>query len=93
MKLHNARLLKTSSKKQQQQQPVTMGLDNTAKAVDHVKIESICSYHIMRVGSNRLSLIHVRLYVSDEIQQLYHNYTSLMGLLRDVQQCKQKCTF
>ena len=68
-----------------------MGLDNTAKAVDHVKIEY--SYHIMRVGSNRLSLIHVRLYVSDEIQQLDLNDTSLMDLLRDVQQCKQKCTF
>ena len=35
MKLHNAWLLKTSSKK------VTMDLDNTAKAVNHVKIESI----------------------------------------------------
>ena len=46
-----------------------MGLDNTAKAVDHVKIECI-SYQIIHVGSDRLSLIHVRLYVSDEIQQL-----------------------
>ena len=35
MKHHNAWLLKTSSKK------VTMGLDNTAKVVNHVKIESI----------------------------------------------------
>ena len=76
MKLHNAQLLKTSSKRQQQHQPVTMDLDNTAKlakAVDHVKIESIIIYIftiIMGVGSNRLSFIHVRLYVSDEIQQL-----------------------
>ena len=37
MKLHNAWLLKTSSKKKK----VTMGLDNTAKAMDHVKIKSI----------------------------------------------------
>ena len=35
MKHHNAWLLKTSSKK------VTMGLDNKAKAVNHVKIEFI----------------------------------------------------
>ena len=41
MKLHNAWLLKTLSNQQEQQQPVTVGLDNTAKAVDHVKIESI----------------------------------------------------
>ena len=54
MKLHNAWLLKTSSKKKttnkqtnkQKQKTntkkmVAMGLDNTAKAVDHVKIESI----------------------------------------------------
>ena len=47
----------------------------------------------MRVGSNRLSLIYVRLHVSDEIQQLDLNDTSLMDLLRDVQQCKQKSTF
>ena len=62
---------------------VTMGLDNTAK-------------HIIHVGSDRLSLIHVRMYISDEIQQLdlkYIFHTSLMDLLRDVQQCKQKCTF
>ena len=43
----------------------------------------------MRVGSNRLSLIHVWLYVSDEIQQLDLNDTSSMDLLRDVKQCKQ----
>ena len=42
--------------------------------------------HIMHVGSNRISLIHVRLYVSDEIKQLDLNDTSLMNLLRDVQQ-------
>ena len=47
----------------------------------------------MRVGFNRLPLIHVRLYISDEIQQLDLNDTSLMDLLRDVQQCKQTCTF
>ena len=47
----------------------------------------------MCVGSDRLSFIHVRLYVSDEIQQLDLNDTSLMDLLRGVQQCKQKCTF
>ena len=56
MKLHNAWLLKTSSEKQNKtkqnkqknnnnnnnnNKTVTMGLDNTAKAVDHVKIESI----------------------------------------------------
>ena len=46
MKLHNAWLLKTLSSQQQQQQqqrqqPVTVDLENTAKAVDHVKIESI----------------------------------------------------
>ena len=47
MKLHNAWLLKTSSKKKTKQNKKTkigtMGLDNTAKAVDHVKnrIESI----------------------------------------------------
>ena len=35
MKHHNTWFLKTSSKK------VTVGLDNTAKAVNHVKIESI----------------------------------------------------
>ena len=63
MKLHNVWLLKTSVKK------VTMGHDKTAEAVDLVKIESIL-LHIMHVGSDRLSMIHVRLYVSDEILQL-----------------------
>ena len=33
-----------------------MGLDNTAKAVNHVKIETVKLPYIMRVGSNRLSL-------------------------------------
>ena len=44
MKLHNPWLLKTSSRKNKQtnkNKMVTMGLDNTAKAVDYVKIESI----------------------------------------------------
>ena len=45
-------------------------------------------------GPRASSLRHcVRLYVSDEIQQLDLNDTSLMDLLRDVHQCKQKCTF
>ena len=39
MKLHNAWLLKNLFKKKKKK--VTMGVDNTAKAMDHVKMESI----------------------------------------------------